>query len=59
MAQSHLTVPAGIEPVMASAAGIALAGLAFHPRSVRQCPPGLTTAFMEYRPAGAMMRLSP
>ncbi len=41
------------------AAGIALAGLAFHPRSVRECPPGLTTAFMEYRPAGAMMRFSP
>jgi hypothetical protein len=59
MAQSLLTAPTGIQPVVASAAGIALAGLAFYPRSVRQCPPGLTTAFMEYRPAGAMMRLSP
>jgi hypothetical protein len=35
LARSHLTAAAGIEPVVASAAGIALAGLAFYPRSVR------------------------
>ena len=40
-------------------AGIALAGLAFYSRRCVSVPRAQTTAFMEYRPAGAMMRLSP
>jgi hypothetical protein len=40
LARSHLTATTGIQPVMASAAGIALAGLAFYPRSVLLVSPG-------------------
>jgi hypothetical protein len=49
-----LSRPAGV-----SAAGIAPAGLAFYPCRCVSVPRALITAFMEYRPAGAMMRLSP
>jgi hypothetical protein len=62
-ARSH-SAAAGSEarirpPLVVPAAGIALAGLAFYSRRCVSVPRAQTTAFMEYRPAGAMMRLSP
>jgi len=44
----------------ASDSGIVLSGLAFYPSvGAFRAPRAQTTAFMEYRPAGAMSRLSP
>jgi hypothetical protein len=56
---SAVTSPTKTVPAGGSAVGIALAGVAFLPCRCVSVPRALMTAFMEYRPAGAMMRLSP